>query len=127
MGSEASGDAHAIPSRPLAPPRGANAATSPASGGGEASVACCLADVATHRSSTQVSLVPPPWLELTTSEPFLQRDAREAAGHDADAVAAGEHEGTQIDMARRDAFLDAGRAGGQRERRLRDEILRDAP
>src|SRR5262249_55864178 len=24
-----------------------------------------------YRSSTQVSFVPPPWLELTTSEPFL--------------------------------------------------------
>src|SRR5262249_5068798 len=24
-----------------------------------------------HRSSTHVSLVPPPWLELTTSEPFF--------------------------------------------------------
>src|SRR5580698_5620224 len=44
----------------------------------------------------------------------FEGDARKAAGHDADAVAAGEHEGTQVDMARRNAFLDAGRAGGQR-------------
>src|SRR5215467_13856231 len=34
-------------------------------GGGEV-------EFASHPSSTHVSLVPPPWLELTTSDPFLR-------------------------------------------------------
>ena len=50
--------------------------------------------------------MPPPWLELTTSEPSLQRHAREAAGHEADASRPDEHEGPQVDVARRDAGLD---------------------
>src|SRR5215468_3735094 len=36
------------------------------------SVLCPLSSVLCHPSSTQVSLVPPPWLELTTSEPCLR-------------------------------------------------------
>ena len=31
-------------------------------------------------ASTQVSLLPPPWLELTTRRPLGQRDAGEPAG-----------------------------------------------
>ena len=53
---------------------------------------------------------------------FAQRDAREAAGDDGD-VAAREHEGTQIDVARREAALGKGRAGGERQGRLRDVAL----
>ena len=56
----------------------------------------------------------------------LQRDARETARHDADLVLAGEHERPQVDMARREAFLDQRRHGGERERRLRDEAARVA-
>jgi hypothetical protein len=37
---------------------------------------------------------------------------------------AGEHEGPQVDVARRDAALDEGRAGRQRQRRLRDVAFR---
>src|SRR5580692_5326306 len=54
----------------------------------------------------------------------FERDPGEPARHDADAVAAGKHKGPQIDMARRHALLDAGRAGRQRKRRLGDEVLR---
>ena len=43
--------------------------------------------------------------------PPLQRHARKSAGHDADAVTTGEHEGAQIDVPGRDALLHAGRAG----------------
>ena len=42
---------------------------------------------------------------------LLQRHAREASRHDADAVAAAKHERSQIDVTGRDAGLDAGRAG----------------
>src|SRR5262245_29135344 len=55
---------------------------------------------------------------------FLQRHPGQAPWHDANAIAPGQHERAQIDVARRNAFLDAGRAGRERERRLRDEILR---
>ena len=75
-----------------------------------------------QRSSTQVSLVPPPWLELTTSEPFAQRHAREAAGDHA-RLLAGEHEGPEIDVARHDLAVDQRRRGGQRQRRLGDVVV----
>ena len=51
----------------------------------------------------KLSLVPPPWLELTTSDPFAKRDPGEAAGHDLHAVGAGQDERAEIDMARRHA------------------------
>src|SRR5262245_21449140 len=41
----------------------------PPAGGGEESARC---NTAPHESSTHVSFVPPPWLELTTSEPFFR-------------------------------------------------------
>src|SRR6476661_9137747 len=53
---------------------------------------------------------------------LLQCDPGEPAGHDADAIPAGQHEWAQIDVTRRNAFLDAGGAGGERERRLCDEV-----
>src|SRR3954471_4001619 len=56
----------------------------------------------------------------------LQGNAGKAAGNDADPVAAGQHEWSQIDMARREAFLDQCRDGRERERRLRDEAARVA-
>jgi hypothetical protein len=39
------------------------------------------------RLSTQVSLLPPPCEEFTTSEPFPQGNARETAGHDMNILA----------------------------------------
>ena len=65
-----------------------------------------LRHAAQHRRSrhcsTQVSLLPPPWLELTTSEPRTQRDAGQAAGQHRDSVAA------------RSARTGAGRRGAPR-------------
>ncbi len=75
-----------------------------------------------HASRIQVSLVPPPCEELTTSEPCLQRDAGQPARHHLHRLAR-EHERAQVDVARRDAALDEGRAGRERERRLRDVAL----
>ena len=75
-----------------------------------------------QRSSTQVSLVPPPWLELTTSEPSRKRDPRQTAGDHA-GLLAGEHEGPEIDVARRDLAVDQGRRGGKRQRRLGDIVV----
>ena len=74
-------------------------------------------------STIQVSLLPPPCEELTTSEPFTQRNARQAAGRDVGLWPA-EDEWTQIDMTRLDAVADESRHGGQRYHRLRDEIAR---
>src|SRR4029077_19626439 len=45
---------------------------------------------------------------------FLQRHARQPAGHDGGAVASREHERPEIDMAWRKAFFGAGRAGRER-------------
>src|SRR6266700_5116338 len=55
---------------------------------------------------------------------FLQRHAGEPAWHDADAIASRQNEWAQIDVAGCDPFVDAGGACGQRQRGLRDEILR---
>ena len=55
---------------------------------------------------------------------LLQRNAGEAARHDADAVCAREHERPQIHMARRNAALERGWAGRQRQRRLGDVVVR---
>src|ERR1035441_3263765 len=54
---------------------------------------------------------------------LLERDAGQAAGHDAGAIAPGEHERAQVHVTRRHALLHASGAGGQRQRRLRDEVL----
>src|SRR3954452_14761622 len=56
----------------------------------------------------------------------LEGNAREPAGHNSDPIAAGEHEGPQIDMAWREAFLDERRHGRKRECRLCDEPARIA-
>ena len=77
----------------------------------------------THRSSTQVSLVPPPWLEFTTSEPCFSATRVSPPGTMRTRSRPRQHERPQIDVARRDAGLDAGRAGRERERRLGDEAL----
>jgi hypothetical protein len=57
--------------------------------------------------NTQVSLVPPPWLELTTSEPSFSATRVSPPGTMRDAIAPGQHERPQIDMARRNAGFDA--------------------
>ena len=54
------------------------------------------------RSTIHVSLLPPPCDELTTSEPFGQRDPGQPAGRDV-ARLAGEDERAQVDVARLDA------------------------
>jgi hypothetical protein len=41
-----------------------------------------------------------------------QGDPRQTAGHDADAIRAGENEGPQIDVAGRDAGVEKSRRGG---------------
>src|SRR5580692_8290591 len=53
----------------------------------------------------------------------LERDARQAARYDTNSITAGEHEGPQIDVPRRDALFDASWAGGERESRLSNEIF----
>ena len=68
--------------------------------------------------------MPPPWLELTTSDPSFSATRVNPPGTMRTLVAAGEHERPQIDMAWRDALLDESWAGGQRQRRLGDEIFR---
>ena len=52
---------------------------------------------------TQVSLVPPPWLELTTSEPSLSATRVSPPGTTRTPSAPGQHVGTQVDVARREA------------------------
>src|SRR4051794_12346347 len=54
---------------------------------------------------------------------FFQSDARQPARDDVDAVAPGQHERAEIDVAGREALFGAGRAGGERQRRLRDKTL----
>src|SRR5258708_18492539 len=56
--------------------------------------------------------------------PVLERDPRQPARHNAGPVTPGEHERAQVDMARGDAFLDAGGAGREREGWLGDEVFR---
>jgi len=67
-----------------------------------------------------VSLVPPPWLELTTSDPSLSATARQARpGTMVVCSLPVSNERAQIDVAGRQALFGAGRAGRQRQRRLR--------
>src|ERR1041384_1243845 len=56
----------------------------------------------------------------------LQGDAREAARHDADAIAAGQHERPKVHMARRKALLDQCRHRGEGKGRLGNEAARVA-
>jgi hypothetical protein len=72
--------------------------------------ACGLAQHRHQSSSTQVSLVPPPCEELTTSEPFLQRHPGQPARRDVDARGRDQHEGAQVDMPRRQARAGEGSA-----------------
>ena len=74
-------------------------------------------------STTHVSFVPPPCEEFTTSEPSRSATRVRPPGTIID-VLARQHEGTQVDVRGRDALLDESRAGGQRQRRLRDELAR---
>src|ERR1700757_2722591 len=99
-----------------------------------------------YSSNIQVSLVPPPWLELTTSEPSFSatrvsppgtmvwglspvttKGSRSTGGGPARAggcaFAPRQHKGAQIDMARRKPAGGAGRAGRERQRRLRDKTF----
>src|ERR1700730_14696482 len=57
---------------------------------------------------------------------LLQGHSCQSARHDPDAIRAGENEGPQIDMARRDAGIEKSRGCGERERWLSNEIIRIA-
>src|SRR5580700_10616480 len=57
---------------------------------------------------------------------LLQGHSCQSARHDPDAIRAGENEGPQIDMTRRDAGIEKSRGCGERERWLSDEIIRIA-
>ena len=83
-----------------------------------------LGDPAQHQASTQVSLLPPPCDELTTSEPGPERRPREAAGDDAGRVGAGEHERAQVDVAAAQLAVDEGRVPRERDRGLGDVVAR---
>ena len=74
-------------------------------------------------ASTQVSLLPPPCDELTTSEPFLERDARQAARQHEDVLAV-EDVGPQVDVPSLERAVDDRRHARQRQRRLRDVVAR---
>ena len=62
-----------------------------------------------HRASTQVSLLPPPCDEFTTSEPFAQRHARQSAGQHVDVLAV-ENVGPQIDVPAFEVVVDQASA-----------------
>ena len=83
--------------------------------------------LALYSSRIQVSLVPPPWLELTTSEPSFSATRVRPPGTMVTRVAPGQHERAQIDVARREARRGTGRAGRQRQRRLGDITFGLAP
>jgi hypothetical protein len=75
-----------------------------------------------YSSSTQVSLVPPPCEEFTTSDPFFSATRVSPPGVMLHAVGEHLHEGAQVDMARREALLGQDRHGRQRQRRLGDVV-----
>ena len=76
------------------------------------------------RASTQVSLEPPPWLELTTSVALGQGDPGQPAGQQPHVVAVVDRERAQVDVPRRDALADQRRRGRQRDRALGDPAAR---
>jgi len=67
---------------------------------------------AASHSSTQVVLRPPPCEEFTTRDPSRNATRVRPPGNDGD-VLSRQHEGAQVDVARRDAALDEGRARGE--------------
>ena len=86
-------------------------------------------DPAQHRRApsherTQVSLLPPPCDELTTSEPGRERRPREAARDDAGRVGAGEDERAQVDVAPAQLAVDERRVARERDRGLGDVVAR---
>ena len=82
-----------------------------------------LCDAAQHQArSTQVSLLPPPCEELTTSEPSRSA-ARVSPPGTTLVMRLGEHERPQVDV-RGAQLLEVDRHAAQRDRRLRDELAR---
>ena len=77
-----------------------------------------------RRLSTQVSLEPPPWLELTTRLALGQRDAGQAAGQHAHVVAVVDRERAQVDVPGREPVVDLRRHRRQLHDRLRDPAAR---
>ena len=74
-------------------------------------------------ASTHVSFVPAALRRVHDQRPLAQRHAGEAARHEIHG-ASRQHVRTQIDVARSDAGRDERRAGRQRQRRLRDVLVR---
>ena len=68
-----------------------------------------------------MSLLPPPWELLTTSEPSSQGDPGQAALGHVGALAR-EDEGPQVEVAGLDAAVAEGRHGGQAEDGLGDVV-----
>ena len=68
--------------------------------------------------------MPPPWLEFTTSEPSFSATRVSPPGTMVVRSLPVSTNGPQIDVARREAGCGAGRAGRQRQRRLRDKTFR---
>ena len=78
-----------------------------------------------RRSSTQVSLDPPPWLEFTTRLPLDEGDPGQPAGQHPDLLAVVDRERAQVQVPRREpAALDHRGAGRQRDDRLGDPAAR---
>ena len=74
-------------------------------------------------ASTQVSLLPPPWLEFTTRLPLRSATRVRPAGDHLDAVAA-QHERPQVDVAALEVVVDEGGVPRQRHHLLGDVAAR---
>ena len=77
-----------------------------------------------YPSSTQVSLVPPPWLELTTREPSLRATRVRPPGTMRIWSAPESTKGRRSTWRGATPGGDEGRAGRERQRRLGDEAVR---
>src|SRR5579872_2055226 len=78
----------------------------------------CRGRESTEQMAKAISLIQNPGVlgaaalaRIDDERALLQRHARQPARHDGRALAAGEHERAQVDMARREASLGAGRTG----------------
>ena len=86
-----------------------------------------VGDPGEHQSrSTQVSLLPPPCEELTTSEPSRSATRVRPPGTIADRVAV-EDERPQVDVARLEARRRRRSGARERDHRLRDVVARARP
>ena len=77
-------------------------------------------------ASTQVSLLPPPCDEFTTSDPLRSATRVRPPGTHVDVVAV-EDVGPQVDVAAFEVVVDERRHARERQRRLGDVVARVAP